>query len=93
MDGIAPYPKRVYQRQCVHLALPQQSSTQSLRRTSPQPLSRWERAQELSAYFARFANRTIRVPLARSCQVKRSRSIHAHQKPSPPSSSETLPTA
>lgn len=41
----------------------------------------------------RLGCRASRVALARSCQVRRSRSIQAHQKPSPPASSETVPIA
>lgn len=37
--------------------------------------------------------RNIRVPLKRSCQVNRSRSIHAHQNPAPANNNDTLAIA
>ena len=39
-----------------------------------------------------FPTRTMRVPLARSCHASLSRSTHAHQKPNPPASSDSVPT-
>src|SRR3546814_6737080 len=43
--------------------------------------------------YGLFGFLSIRVPLARSCQARRSRSTHAHQNPSPAASSDTVPTA